>query len=129
MHTPEKITELKPDEYFVFGSNKEGHHAGGAAAQAYKDFGAEWGVGNGITGQCYAIDTMSSSYELTNNLEDFLRYAKKHPKKTFLLTKVGCGIAGYTERQVKEWLDIAAYRVNSYDSSKVPENVIKPKGW
>lgn len=122
------VNELQPNQIFVFGSNKDGNHAGGAAKQAYESFGAEWGIGKGVSGQTYAIDTMSGVDELTNNLEDFLRYVKKHPKQEFLLTPIGTGIAGYTQQHVHEMLDIAAYRVNKYDSSKLPENVIKV-GW
>ncbi len=123
------ITSLNPNEIFVFGSNADGHHAGGAAKQAYDSFGAGWGVGKGRTGQCYALDTMSGQDEFQNNLEDFLRYAKKHPKLTFLLTKVGMGIAGYSKKQVCDMLDIAAYRVNNYNHSKLPGNVIKYEDW
>lgn len=122
------ITSLEAGQIFVFGSNAQGHHAGGAAKQAHESFGAEWGVGKGRTGQCYAIDTMSGQDEFQNNLEDFLRYAKKHPKLTFLLTKVGCGIAGYDQHHVQEMLDIAAYRVNNFNSSKLLNNV-KKVGW
>lgn len=119
------ISELKENERFVFGSNINGEHLGGAARQAHEDFGAEWGVGKGATGQSYAINTMSGQDEFQNNLEDFLRYAKKHPQIQFLLTKVGCGIAGYSEHHVQEMLDIAAYRVNKYDNSKLPSNIVK----
>lgn len=122
------VNELQLNQIFVFGSNKDGHHAGGAAAQAHKSFGAEWGIGKGATGQCYAIDTMSGTDELTNNLEEFLRFAKKHPKQEFLLTPIGTGIAGYTQHHVQEMLDVAAYRVNQYSSSKLPANVTKV-GW
>ncbi len=61
--TPDRITSLKDNEIFVFGSNKEGMHGGGAARIAYEDFGAEWGVGIGMTGQCYAIPTMDRSID------------------------------------------------------------------
>lgn len=125
---PNMIETLEPNQIFVFGSNADGKHAGGAAKQAFEHFGAEWGVGEGVTGQCYAVDTMSGVEKLTNGLEDFLRYAKKHQSKEFLLTKVGQGIAGYTQHHVQEMLDIAAYRVNNYNSSKLPSNVTKV-GW
>lgn len=123
------ITELNDNKVFVFGSNIDGHHAGGAARYAYDNFGAEWGVGSGRTGKCYAIDTMSGQDTFQNNLEDFVRYAKAHQGLTFLLTKVGCGIAGYGERHVQEMLDIAAYRVNQYEHPRIPENIILPEDW
>lgn len=122
------IEELEPGQIFVFGSNLAGNHYGGAARQAHEQFGAEMGIGKGPTGKCYAIDTMSGQDDFQNNLEDFLRYAKKHPKLTFLLTKVGCGIAGYKQKHVEEMLDVAAYRVNNYDSSILPSNITKV-GW
>lgn len=56
--TPTMVTELKEDEIFVFGSNLHGLHGGGAARYAFDHFGAEYGVGVGFTGQCYAIPTM-----------------------------------------------------------------------
>ena len=56
--TPDHITHLSACEVFVFGSNLAGHHHGGAARMAHECFGAEWGVGVGPTGQCYAIPTM-----------------------------------------------------------------------
>lgn len=98
--TPKVITELKPDEVFVFGSNAEGNHGGGAALTAHRRFGAVWGEGRGHHGQTYAIDTMSGLDTLTAEAREFLRYAEAHPELKFLLTPVGCGIAGYTPPQV-----------------------------
>ena len=62
-YTPEVITELKTNERFVFGSHIRGFHGGGAARQAKKKFGAEWGVGEGLTGQCYALPTMEGGVD------------------------------------------------------------------
>ncbi|MGN8026504.1 A1S_2505 family phage non-structural protein [Microbacterium sp. 22242] len=98
--TPKAVTELKPDEVFVFGSNAEGNHGGGAALTAHRRFGAVWGEGHGHHGQTYAIDTMSGLTTLASEAGDFLRYAEAHPELRFLLTPVGCGIAGYTPQQV-----------------------------
>lgn len=61
--TPDKITKLAPDEIFVFGSNLAGRHGGGAALTAMQHFGAEWGKGEGIQGQSYAIPTMQGGVE------------------------------------------------------------------
>ena len=52
---PERITELKPNEIFLFGSNLAGSHGGGAARLAYNRFGAIWGKGEGLQGQSYAL--------------------------------------------------------------------------
>lgn len=99
--TPAFITHLNDDEIFVFGSNKEGLHGGGAARTAYERFGAQWGVGTGRTGQCYAIPTMDGSIDIIRrHVDEFTSYAKAHQELTFLVTPVGCGIAGWKESQI-----------------------------
>ena len=94
------IRELQPSEIFVFGSNAHGLHHGGAARFAFENFGAVWGEGHGLHGQTYAIDTMSGFDELRDNVRDFVAFAAVHPELRFLVTEVGCGIAGYTPAQV-----------------------------
>lgn len=97
----EHITELSRCEIFVFGSNLEGHHGGGAAWQAYRKFGAEWGVGVGPTGRCYAIPTMHGGIEeIKPYVDEFTEYARRHPNNRFLVTRVGCGIAGFKDEQM-----------------------------
>ena len=99
--TPEFITRLAADEVFVFGSNLAGMHGGGAARMAYEHFGAEWGVGVGPTGQCYAIPTMQGGMEtIRPYVDEFIEYAKQHSDKRFLVTRIGCGIAGFTDEEI-----------------------------
>ena len=99
--TPDRITELKPNEIFVFGSNLQGAHAGGAAYIARKNFGAVWGQGVGLQGQSYAIPTMQGGVEtIAPYVTEFIRFAKEHPEYTFLVTRIGCGIAGFTAEQI-----------------------------
>ena len=99
--TPDFITELKEGEIFVFGSNKEGMHGGGAARIAYKEFGAIWGEGVGMTGRCYAIPTMDGSLDtIRKHVDDFTEYAAAHPELTFLVTRIGCGIAGWRDSEI-----------------------------
>jgi hypothetical protein len=98
--TPQLISELAPDEVFVFGSNAEGLHGGGAARIAHERFGAVWGEGHGHHGQTYAIDTMSGLDVLAREAADFIAYAATRPDLRFLLTPVGCGIAGFTPAQI-----------------------------
>ena len=99
--TPAMITSLKDGEVFVFGSNKEGMHGGGAAWAAFKKFGAKWGEGIGMTGRCYAIPTMDGSLDIIRrHVEDFTEYAKTHPDPTFLVTPIGCGIAGWRVAEI-----------------------------
>lgn len=95
-----KITELAPGEIFVFGSNSDGFHGGGAARFAYNNFGAVWGEGHGLHGQTYAIDTMSGTGVMLGEIAAFLEFARVHPELTFLVTEIGCGIAGYRPEQV-----------------------------
>ena len=98
--TPDNITSLGPKEIFVFGSNKEGRHDGGAARFATDNFGAIYGQGQGLQGQSYAIDSMSGLDVLRTEVEAFIAFAKLHPDLTFLVTPIGCGIAGHTPEEV-----------------------------
>ncbi len=92
---PDMITSLKPDEVFVFGSNSQGIHNGGAAGYAYEHFGAVIGQAEGMQGQSYAIPTVGVSHsEIEQAVMRFIDYARQHPEKTFLVTKIGCGHAG-----------------------------------
>ena len=96
----DRIAKLGENEIFVFGSNIQGAHGGGAAWFAHKAFGAEWGVGEGLTGRTYALPTMEGEASLKKAVENFIACAKQHPELTFLVTAVGCGIAGYTPNEV-----------------------------
>ena len=98
---PNQITELSQCEIFVFGSNLEGQHMGGAARYAYDHFGAEWGNGVGPQGRCYAIPTMHGTLsDIKPYVDDFIEYARQHPMNRFLLTKIGCGIAGFKDKDM-----------------------------
>ena len=99
--TDDFITNLKSDEVFVFGSNLAGAHGGGAAAAAHMFFGAVWGQGVGMQGQSYAIPTMQGGVEtIAPYVNEFIEYAKNHPDKRFLVTEIGCGIAGFTPDEI-----------------------------
>ena len=99
--TPEFITSLKKNEVFVFGSNLAGAHGGGAARIAAERFGAIMGQGVGLQGQSYAIPTMQGGVNtILPYVEEFIAFAKQHPELTFLVTKIGCGIAGFTPREI-----------------------------
>ncbi|GHT21692.1 hypothetical protein FACS189430_02160 [Bacteroidia bacterium] len=92
------ITALADNEIFVFGSNRAGEHRGGAARQAHKYFGAVWGQGIGLHGQSYAIPTMGG--DIQQYVDDFIAFAKAHPDLRFLVTEIGCGIAGYSYKDI-----------------------------
>ncbi len=120
--TPTFITKLKPDEVFVFGSNLGGKHGAGAAAFAYRKFGARWGVGEGISGQSYALPTCDKDFsplataKIARHVEKFLQYARSREDKTFWVTPVGCGLAGYKPTRIAPL----------FWSQEIPEHVILP---
>ena len=104
--TPDVITKLEPNEIFVFGSNRRGVHGAGAALLAYEKFNAQWGVDFGATGRTFAIPTKGLKIE-TLPLKDiklyvelFLSYAKTKKDYIFLVTQIGCGLAGYTPKDI-----------------------------
>jgi hypothetical protein len=99
--TPEYITELKENEIFVFGSNLQGMHGGGAARIAYDEFGAIWGQGVGLQGQSYGIPTMHGGVDVIKPyVDEFVNFAKSHPELKFLVTRIGCGIAGFRDEEI-----------------------------
>lgn len=99
--TPEYISELAPNEVFVFGSNIDGSHASGAAAFAVRNFGAVVGQAKGLQGQSYAIPTVGVSIQdIYYEVEQFLNYAWKNPQKKFLVTRIGCGHGLFTEEEI-----------------------------
>lgn len=99
--TPSHITHLADNEIFVFGSNLAGMHGGGAARTALQLFGAKLGVGVGPQGQSYAIPTMQGGVDtIRPYVDDFIAYAKQHPDKKFLVTAIGCGIAGFSVDEI-----------------------------
>ena len=100
-YRPEIISELKPDEVFVFGSNLAGYHSGGAACTAMIKFGAKWGQGVGLQGQAYAIPTMQGGVDtIKSYVDDFIEFAKAHKELRFLVTPIGCGIAGFKPTEI-----------------------------
>lgn len=118
--TPEFITSLEPNEIFVFGSNLKGMHGGGAAYIAYRKFGAVMGQGVGLQGQSYAIPTMQGGVDtIRPYVDEFIAFAKAHPELTFLVTRIGCGIAGFTDEE------IAPLFADAHDV----ENIVLPPNW
>lgn len=104
--TPENISRLKANQVFVFGSNLAGVHGAGAARFAHDKFGAEYGVGFGPTGQCFAIPTKDYDIktmpisEIKKYVDSFLEYARSQPDIIFLVTKIGCGLAGLSVKSI-----------------------------
>ena len=105
-YTPGNIQSLAHNEVFVFGSNLAGRHGGGAARLAAEKFGATFGVGVGHEGRTYALPTKDEKIqtlplsEIEKHIGNFIVYAAAHPELTFLVTQIGCGLAGYTPAEI-----------------------------
>ena len=100
-YTPNRILDLKDNEIFVFGSNLAGAHGGGAAWVAHEYFGAIWGQGVCLQGRSYAIPTMHGGVEaIKPYVDEFIEFAKNHPEYKFLVTRIGCGIAGFRDEEI-----------------------------
>jgi hypothetical protein len=118
---PDRITSLEPNEIFVFGSNDQGFHAGGAAHTAVEQFGAIWGQTRGLQGQSYAIITVGEGVSVESiraEVQDFFAFARANPELTFLMTRIGSGIAGFPEEQMRALF-----------GSDTPDNVLLPASW
>ena len=115
--TPEQISTLQDNEIFVFGSNLQGEHVGGAALFAALKFGAENGKGEGLQGHSYAIPScvrltkdriirftrpFAKASEMKPYIDRFIEFAKQHGELHFLVTKIGCGIAGMDVKEVAD---------------------------
>lgn len=119
--TPERISQLAPNEVFVFGSNIQGNHSGGAAKAAFLKFGAQPGIGEGPQGQSYAIPTVGCpKYTTQRAVRNFIRYARLHPERHFLVTPVGCGNGGW---------DIAEMAKLFYQAKHTPNISLPQSFW
>lgn len=135
--TKENIKELKPNEIFVFGSNTKGLHLGGAARVAYDKFDAKWGLSEGLSGNTYAIPTMSpegnkvSKRTLQLSFYNFLKMVQSRKDVKFLLTKIGCGIAGWEIKDVAELLSLEIMNFNlnygGFGKHNFPDNLSVPE--
>ena len=129
--TPENIQELKENQIFVFGSNMNGNHAGGAARLAVEKFGAIMGKAEGIQGRSYAIPTLDKDMQKVTEedlvvfLGNFGNYANEHPEKEFFLTAIGTGIAGFDSN----YMAYMVLRANLPDNVTLPKEFVKIKGY
>lgn len=112
-YTPEHITALGPKDIFVFGSNLDGFHGGGAARAAFDRFGAVWGQGEGLQGNSYAIPTMQGGVEtIIPYVDRFIEFAVQNSDLTFYVTKIGCGIAGFALSEIAPLFRNALHQPN-----------------
>jgi hypothetical protein len=133
--TPTRIDHLEPNQIFVFGSNTEGRHGRGAAKQALQ-WGAIYGKGEGCYGHTYAIptrkfvrDSQRNAYsivtlslsEICIGISKFIAYTTIHKDKIFLVTEIGCGLAGYKPQQIAPFFLPA----KDYSNVCIPRSFIK----
>lgn len=108
---------------FVFGSNIAGRHGKGAALEAVQRHGAIYGKGEGLQGKSYAIPTKDNYIrslpliKINQYVQRFIKFAKENPKLEFFVTRIGCGLAGYTDEQIAPMFEEA------------PLNCKLPEGW
>lgn len=91
---------------FVFGSNLDGNHAGGAAFYARLHCGAVDGLGEGLAGESYALPTVGIRFApmtfglVFESVRRFIDFARSHKDLEFKVTRVGCGIAGFKDSEI-----------------------------
>jgi hypothetical protein len=112
--TPDLIAELAEGQVFVFGSNYAGRHGKGAALTAMQ-WGARYGTGEGLAGRTYALPTKGHDLRLPLSIariglhvDKLVACARQNPGLTFLVTEVGCGLAGYGPKQIAPLFTVAA---------------------
>lgn len=120
---PINVTAMGPNDIFVFGSNTEGKHGGGAAKAAMNFYGAIWGQARGLQGNSYAIVTLDYSgqepittKEIEQEIIQYFEFAKAHPELKFWTTKIGCSIAGFHINEIAKL----------FDNKVIPDNVFLP---
>lgn len=123
-----KITKLEDDEVFVFGSNTQGAHGGGATRTAM-NWGAIYGQAYGLQGKTFAIPTVDytksgkmSVSEIKKYVDKFLNFTLEHKDKKFLVTEIGCGIAGFKIEEMAELFREALK--DKYDNVYLPQRFV-----
>lgn len=112
--TPSHVCNLKGNNIFVFGTDRQGRHSAGASQYAVKHFGAINGRSEGLQGQSYAIPSNGSLEELKEGTERFTRFAREHPELTFYITAIGCGLARRKYKEVAPMFEEASNLPNTY---------------
>lgn len=122
--TEENITKLEENQIFVFGSNLSGRHGKGAAKTAL-GWGAKWGQAKGLQGRTYGIPTKDASIRRTLSIveikpfvDEFIEFAKSNPNLIFLVTEIGCGLAGLKPKQIAPLFSECKELVNIYLPSR-----------
>lgn len=112
-------------EIFVFGSNEAGRHGKGAALHAKNVYGARNGIGEGLTGNAYALPTKDSNLnslpigKVFQNIKTFCDFARENPTYRFLVTPVGTGLAGFSKRNI----------TYGFKQAVLPSNCVLTSSW
>ena len=117
--TPSYIDRLSPIQIFVFGSNLACRHGAGAAKMARR-FGASDNRCHGLGGQVYGIPTKDQNLNtlplerIQKYVNNFIFDATNYPEMIFLVTPIGCGLAGYTPEEIAPMFKDAINAENIY---------------
>lgn len=117
MIAPDFVDHLEDGQIFVAGTNIYGTHGGGAARYAVEHFGLQNGVAEGLSGDTYALPSMGTLEEIKAAADRFIAFAADNPEKTFIMSRVGCGIAGHSDAEIAPMF------------ADAPQNIIRPRGW
>lgn len=121
-------------QVFVFGSNDAGIHGAGAAKLAYEKYGARWGKCYGHHGDSFAIPTKDVDImtlpldRIEDYVRGFLAYARSHPKLSFKVTRIGCGLAGLKDADIAPMFQLAPGNC-SFDKVWEPRMYPHTKFW
>ena len=129
--TPNYIKDLKENEIFVFGSNRQGRHGKGAALVARNKFGAIYGQSEGLQGQSYAIITKElrreyqpvSLGEIKLGVDTFIQFAKDNKHLTFYVVELGCNLAYFTVEEIAPLFKSAMKLRNIYLPQRFLDNL------
>lgn len=127
MHPNDKKYDPSSGAVFVFGSNLAGIHGAGAARYAHEECGAVMGQGWGLFGKSFAIPTKDENLntldlsQVKEFADAFIAFAKSHPTMKFFVTRIGCGLAGFSDH------DIAPFFSDSPDNCELPLNWDTPE--
>lgn len=110
-----EIERPSKNQIFVFGSNLSGRHGAAAAQYALRYCGAEYGLGIGLQGQSYAIPTKDKAIQtlpldsIVPYIQAFKQFTLDQPQREFFVTRIGCGLAGYTDEEIAPWFTGCSY--------------------
>lgn len=129
--TPNYIKELKENEIFVFGANRQGRHGLGSALTARNKFGAIYGQSEGLQGQSYGIITKElrkeyqpvSLGEIKLGVDTFIQFAKDNKHLTFYVVELGCNLAYFTVEEIAPLFKCAMKLRNIYLPQRFLDNL------